>query len=110
MFEACRAMCILFGVMSMIVGIFKEKCGFLIGGWNTLPQSEKDLYDKEQVFDYLRILLLKWAVLFGVGTGLAYVNPWFGVGVFGVWFVVFIKDVGLNFISKLEKFKKQPPM
>ncbi|HHV63785.1 MAG TPA: DUF3784 domain-containing protein [Peptococcaceae bacterium] len=105
-FYACIIMTIIFGAMTILFTILGEKAAMLISGFNTMPNSQRDLYDKKKLSKDQRNSLLLWTIIMAIGASLAYfISQYIAIIAFIVWLILFFKDVHLDADKAFEKYK-----
>jgi hypothetical protein len=104
---ACAVSCLLFFLAALIFTALKGKAAILISGFNTLPKQERALYDQERMSQDQRNAFFLWSVIMGIGALLSYfVSKYMAIAAFGVWFLVFLKDVHLDEEKAFGKYRK----
>ena len=69
----------------------------LISGFNTLPEREREKYDKARMSRDQRNLFFLWCVVFLIGGALSYfVNTYCAIPAFAVWLVLFFREVHID--------------
>jgi uncharacterized membrane protein YedE/YeeE len=97
---------ILFLLFALLFTLLKEKAAMLVSGFNTMPKSERALYDAAKLSRDQRNAFLLWALIFGVGAVLAYLlTQYLAIVAFVVWLVVFFRDVHLDAKKAFAKYK-----
>ena len=103
--------CLLLGIIFLILGIIfaflKEKGAMLISGFNTLPEREREKYDKARMSRDQRNLFFLWCVVFLIGGALSYfVNTYCAIPAFAVWLVLFFREVYIDTEKAFGKNRK----
>lgn len=102
----CLQLAGIFFILAVIFAIFKDRAAILIGGFNTIPQQDRDSYDKHKMSLDMRNSLLLWTFILLIGAALSYIfSPYFGGAAFILWIVVFFKDVHFNTLKAFAKYK-----
>lgn len=105
---ACGIGCLLFLLFALLFTVLGEKGAMLISGFNTMPKTQRELYDKARMSRDQRNAFLIWALIFGIGAALSYlISQYMAIIAFVVWLVVFFKDVHLDTEKAFGKYKKQ---
>lgn len=103
--------CLLFGIIFLILGaifaFLKEKGAMLISGFNTLPEREREKYDKAQMSRDTRNLFFLWSGIFLIGGALSYfVSTYCAVAAFVIWLVLFFREVHIDTEKAFGKYRK----
>lgn len=59
----CLLLAVVFGMISMIFALLKEKGAMLISGFNTLSKEEQANYDQKKMSIDMRNSLFLWSIL-----------------------------------------------
>jgi len=103
---ACLIFAAIFGLMSLIFSILKEKGAILISGFNTLSPEERLKYDRARMSKDMRNSLLLWTVIFLLGAALAYyVFKYIALVSFAVWLILFFRDVHSDYEKAFKKYR-----
>ena len=87
---------------ALLFSILKEKGAILVSGFDSIPESQKDKYDKKKISLDMRNSLLLWGIILLVGTILSQsIHEYFGVGAIGIFFLLVINSIGT-----FDKYKK----
>jgi len=98
---------VFFFVIAIIFALLKEKGALLISGFNTLPEEEREKYDKKKMSTDMRNALFLWSVILFSGAILAYfISEYFAFIALAVWLIAFFKDVHIDPEKAFEKYKK----
>jgi hypothetical protein len=101
----CLILAIVFGVTAFIFFLLKDKAAMLISGFSTLPKEERELYDKARLSKDQRNDILLWAFIMGIGSMLSLLSQFFAILAFGIWLVLFLKEVHFDAKKAFEEYK-----
>ncbi len=105
-FYSCLALAVIFGIMTLIFKVLGKKATILIGGFNSLPKDQRELYDTEQMGKDQRNAMLLWTIIMTAGAVLSYlVSQYTAIAAFGIWLIVFFKDVHMDTEKAFGKYK-----
>jgi cobalamin synthase len=103
---ACLVLAIIFGIMALVFTVFGKKATVLISGFNSLPKTERELYDTERMSKDQKNTMLLWSIIMAAGAIFSYlVSPYISVAAFVVWLIVFFKDVHMDTDKAFGKYK-----
>ena len=103
----CGILCVVFLLFALLFTVLGEKAAILISGFNAMPKEQRELYDKSKMSRDHRNAFLVWAAIQGTGVILSYcVTQYIAIGAFGIWLIVFFKDVHLDEDKAFGKYKK----
>ena len=106
-FYVCIALAGVFLVLSIVFALLGEKGAMLVSGFNTLPKSQRGLYDQGKISSDMRNALLIWTGIMGVGAVLSYtISSYCGILAFIIWLILFLKDFHWDAKKAFEKYKK----
>ena len=106
MFYACLSLSIIFVIIAGLLTILGARGAMLIGGFNTLLEAQRNLYDKSKLVKAMRNSLLLWALILAGGAVLSYfVSQYFGIISFIIWLIVFFRDFHWDAKKAFEKYK-----
>jgi len=104
---ACAFFATIFGIVSLVLALLKEKGAMLVSGFNSLPKEERVEYDQARMSRDMRNSCLLWTAIFVVGAVLSYfLGYYMAIMAFVVWLVLFLKDVHLDAEKAFAKYKK----
>lgn len=103
--------CGLFRALFLLLGaVFtapRENAVRLISGFGSLPPERRALYDTRRMRRGRRNSFLLWAAIFASGAALSlFAAQGFAVAAFGIWLVLFFKDVHLDAEKAFGRYKK----
>jgi len=105
-FYACLVLAIIFGIMTLVFALLGKKATILISGFNSLPKTQRELYDTERMSKDQRNSLLLWVIIMVVGAALSYsVSQYIAIAAFVIWLIVFFKDVHMDTEKAFGKYK-----
>lgn len=79
----------------------------LISGFGSLPPEKRALYDTRRMRRGRRNSFLLWAAIFASGAALSlFAAQGLAVSAFGVWPILFFKDVRLDAEKAFARYKK----
>ena len=106
-FYACLSLSVIFVLIAILLTVLGEKGAMLIGGFNTLSESQRNLYDKNKIVKSQRNLLLIWSVILGTGAILSYlISHYLGIVAIIIWLIVFFKEFHWDAQKAFEQYKK----
>lgn len=106
-FYACLSLSVIFAIIAVLLTVLGEKGAMLIAGFNTLSESQRNLYDKSKIVKDQRNSLLIWTVILGIGAVLSYfISQYCGIIALILWLIVFFKEVHWDAKKAFERYKK----
>jgi hypothetical protein len=105
-FYACLILAIIFGILTFVFFLLKEKGAKLISGFNSLSKHEQELYDIEKLSKDQRNSMFIWTLIMYVGALFSYfISQYFAIIAFVIWLIVFFKDVHFDTDKAFGKYK-----
>lgn len=105
-FYMCIVLVPIFWLIALLFLLLKGKAAGLMAGFNSLPREEQESYDKKRIAADAGKQFLCWSVLMLAGAGLCLlIHSCVAIFVYGVWFVLFFKNVHLTAEKAFEKYK-----
>lgn len=102
----CSLMSLFFLILGFIFAVLKEKATCLISGFNFKSKEERSNYNLKQMSLDHRNLFAFWALLFFIGSILSLLfSPIFSILTFGLWLVLFFKEVHFDDEKAFGKYK-----
>lgn len=103
----CLVFAVFFGIMAVIFALMKEKGAMLISGFNTLPEEEREKYDKMKMSTDMRNSFFLWFVITLSGAVLSHLfGKYFAIISIGIWAILFFKDVHIDPDKAFAKYGK----
>lgn len=103
----CLMLAVLFGIISIIFALLKEKGAILISGFNTMPKEEQEKYDKKKMSIDMRNSLFLWSIILFSGAISAYfISKYCAIIAIVIWLILFFKDVHTDSEKAFEKYRK----
>ncbi|MFC5540201.1 MAG: DUF3784 domain-containing protein [Bacilli bacterium] len=103
----CLLLAVVFGMISMIFALLKEKGAMLISGFNTLSKEEQANYDQKKMSIDMRNSLFLWSILLLSGALFGYFLSQYGAFLaIVIWLILFFKDVHLDPKKAFKKYRK----
>ncbi|WP_342469301.1 DUF3784 domain-containing protein [Ureibacillus sp. FSL K6-3587] len=108
----CLLLAVVFGMISMIFALLKEKGAMLISGFNTLSKDEQANYDQKKMSIDMRNSLFLWSILLLSGALFGYFLSQYGAFLaIVIWLILFskmfiliqkkpLRNIGIHKISK----------
>lgn len=88
----CLLLAVVFGMISMIFALLKEKGAMLISGFNTLSKEEQANYDQKKMSIDMRNSLFLWSILLLSGALFGYFLSQYGAFLaIVIWLILFSK-------------------
>ena len=107
-FWTCIILIPCFGMMTLIMGIMKEKFAKYIAGFNSFSEAEQELYDREYLVRDMRNSVILWTTIMFIGAlGSCFISDYAGMIAFFIWLILFFKDVHLDNRKAFEKYLKK---
>lgn len=104
-FWLCGALVIPFGMTGAFFAVYKEKAAKFVSGFESLSKEEQALYDKAYLSRDTRNQCFIWAAVMLIGAALSYFfTPYMAVPAFGIWLILFFKNVHLDAHKAFEKY------
>lgn len=105
-FWMCIVLVFGFAAIGLLFGILKEKAAVLVSGFNSIPEKERDSYDKAGIARDVRNSCFLWAAVMLAGAaGSLFWSGYFAVAAYLVWIVLFFRDVHLDARKAFEKYR-----
>ena len=104
-FYSCIVLVLPLWILAAIFGIFKEKATNFLSGFNTLPDYEKEQYDRAWMAREERNNFLLWGSIMLVGAMVSLVWAYAAIIAYLVWLILFFKDVRLDAREAFKKYK-----
>lgn len=93
-------------LIAALLAALKEKGAWLLAGFNALPAKEQEKYDRKRIAQDASRQFFGWGALFLAGAVLCLlVSPYMAIPVYGIWFVLFFRNVHLTPEKAFEKYK-----
>lgn len=105
-FYFCVIMIPVFGTISFIFAVCKEKAVRLLSGFNTLPEGEQEQYDKVRMAKDERNNFFLWGMIMAVGAAGSLIWPYAAALAYCLWLILFFKEVRLDARKAFGKYKK----
>ncbi len=105
-FYACLILAIIFGILTLVFFLLKEKGTKLISGFNSLHKCEQELYDIEKMSKDQRKSMFIWTIIMCVGALFSlFISQYLAIIAFVVWLIVFFRDVHFDTDKAFGKYK-----
>lgn len=105
-FYACLILAIIFGILTFVFFLLKEKGAMLISGFNSLSKHERELYDIARLSKDQRNSMFIWTLIMCVGALFSFfISQYSAIIAFVVWIIVFFKDVYFDTDKTFGKYK-----
>ena len=103
----CLMLAVLFGIISIIFALLKEKAAILINGFNTMPKEKREKYDKKKMSIDMRNSFFLWSIILFSGAILSYfISEYCAIIAIVIWLIIFFKNVHLDSEKAFEKYRK----
>lgn len=107
-FYMCIILVPIFWLIAVLLFILKERGAMLMAGFNSLPEQERERYDRERIAQDAQRQFFGWGFLFLAGAGLCFlISGYMAIPVYGIWIVMFFKNVHLTAEKAFEKYRLQ---
>lgn len=107
-FYMCIILVPIFWFIAVLMFILKEKGAILMAGFNSLSGQERERYDRKRIAQDVQRQYGSWGLLFLAGAGLCFlISGYMAIPVYGVWIVLFFKNVHLTAEKAFEKYRLQ---
>lgn len=104
-FWLCGILVIPFAMIGVLFAILKEKAAQFVSGFNSLSKEEQALYNKAYISRDVRNQCFTWAAIMLIGAVLShFLTPYMAIPAFGIWLVLFFKDVHFDPHKAFEKY------
>ena len=98
---------VIFGSLSILFALLKEKGALLISGFNTMPKEEQEKYDRKKMSIDMRNSLFRWSLILFLGAIFSYFfSKYFAIIAIVIWLILFFKGVHLDSKKAFEKYRK----
>ena len=105
---ACGILACIFGILTIILSVLKEKGAMLVAWFNTLSKEERDLYDHASIAKDTRNQFFMWTCIMLTGMNLSIlISSNMAIVAYVIWSIVFIKDIHLDTKEAFEKYRKK---
>lgn len=102
---ACGIFVVPFLLVGILFGTFKEKAAKFVSGFNSLPEEERNRYDKTHISRDMRNQCFAWALIMFAGAVLSYmVTAYMAVLAFMVWLIMFFRNVHMDAHTAFKKY------
>lgn len=81
------------------------KMARFVSGFNMFSPKEREQYDQAAICRDIRDLYLKLFKVMLIGAALSLLSQWTVLAAFGVWLVLFFKEVKLDYRKAFEKYR-----
>ena len=103
-------MCIIlvpgFLIIGTLFGIFKDKAAKFVSGFNSLSETEQELYDKAAISRDIRNSCFIWTAVMLIGAlGSLFLTPYFAIIAYVVWGILFFKDIHFDEHKAFDKYR-----
>ena len=109
--EIWTAVCIslagIFCLLGIVFAVSREKGAMLVSGFNTLPEQEREQYDRKRISLDMRNSLFLWSGILAAGAVCSMLFHWgMAAAALFVWLILFFRDVHLDPHKAFEKYRK----
>lgn len=105
-FYACLILAIIFGILTFVFFLLKDKGAILISGFNSLSKRDREFYDVAKLSRDQRNTMFIWTIIMCVGALFSlFISQYFAVIAYVIWLIVFFKDVHFNTEKAFGKYK-----
>ncbi len=105
-FYACLILAIIFGILTLVFFLLKEKGAMLISGFNSLPKHERESYDMAKMSKDQRNSMFIWTLIMSIGALFSlFISQYLAIIAFVIWLIMFFKDVHFDTDKAFEKYK-----
>lgn len=105
-FCMCAVLVPVLWLIAALLAVLREKGAFLMAGFNALSAKEREKYDRKRIAQDASRQFFCWGALFLAGAALCLlVSPYMAIPVYGIWFVLFFRNVHLTPERAFEKYK-----
>lgn len=104
----CLLLAVIFGSLSILFALLKEKGALLISGFNTMPKEEQEKYDRKKMSIDMRNSLFRWSLILFLGAIFSYFfSKYFAIiAIFFSRVFIWIQKKPLRNIGNHKKFEK----
>lgn len=103
---ACLTLTMIFGILTCIFFLLKEKGAMLISGFNSLSKQERELYDLKKLSKDQRNSMLIWTLIMSAGALFSFlISQYFAIIAFVIWLIMFFKGVHFDMDKAFGKYK-----
>ena len=105
-FYACIVMVPCFWLLSLFFALGRERAANWLGGFHWLPEEERAKYDRARMARDERNASFLWGIIMLLGAmGAMWISGWVALAAYGIWMVLFFKDVHLDMDKAFGKYK-----
>lgn len=105
-FWMCIVLVPVFWLIAALMLVLKEKGAMLMAGFNSLPEQERERYDRKRIARDVQRQYGCWGLLFLAGAGLCLLfSGYVAIPVYVVWMIFFFKNVHLTAEKAFEKYR-----
>ncbi len=102
----CMVMAGFFLLLAVVFMVLRERAAILISGFNALPKTEREKYDRAKMSKDMRNAFWLWFVIFVAGGVVCYfVWAYFAVVCFATWSVLFFRMAHFDAKKAFEKYR-----
>lgn len=107
-FYACIIMVPCFWLLALFFAVGREGAADWISGFHGLSKEERAKYDRARMARDERNASFLWGLIMLLGAmGAMWVSGWMALAAYGVWLVLFFKDVHQDMDKAFGKYKLQ---
>ena len=105
-FWICTLPAVLFLVVGILFAVGREKAVKWVSGFNTLPQSQQEQYDRAAISRDMRNQCFLWAAVLFAGAVLScLISPFMAIPAWISWLVLFFREVHLDPEKAFDKYR-----
>lgn len=105
-FYACIVMVPCFWLLALFFAVGRERAANWLSGFHGLSKEEKAKYDRARMARVERNACFLWGLIMLLGAGAAlWITGWAALAAYGIWMVLFFRDVHLDTDRAFEKYK-----
>ena len=104
----CLVIAVPLALMGVIFALLKEKGAILVSGFNSLPEEERQRYDKRKLAVDVRNNLFIWSGVLFLGAALSgFISIYFAPAAIVIWLVLFFREVSFDPDKAFAKYRKK---
>lgn len=105
-FYACIIMVPCFWLLALFFAIGRERAANWISGFHSLPEEEREKYDRARMAGDERNACFLWGTVMLLGAlGARLISGYMAVAAYGIWLVLFFRDVHFDMEKAFGKYR-----
>lgn len=104
-FWSCAILAILFLIIATLFALLKEKGAKFVSGFNSLSETQQQLYDKAYISRDMRNQCFTWSIVMVLGALCSYLfSAHLAIVAYIIWLILFFKEFHLDAEKAFKKY------